>query len=439
MALKDLHIIRLQAENVKRIKAVEITPAGEVVTITGRNGQGKTSVLDCILWALGGERPIQWKPIREGEEAAFIQLDLGNAEGLQLQVTRRFNAQEDGTFTTSLKVVTGDGMRPQGEQGLLNALMGALSFDPGEFVRAKPDDQVKILKGLIPDADFDSIAAERKKVYEDRTDAGREEKRLRAAAGAIPLEEDLPPLVDTEALADLLAKIGTAAREFEAEIGRRMRLRDSAGTKFEERDRKRAQAEELRNQAAELDDEADQLNAAGVEIEEEIAGLDELAAPPDAAEVRAKLTEGEAIARKHARQKERAELLRLADGQAEFITNLSAKIDALDKDVLDLIAGADLPVSGLTLQEDMVFLRGVPFNQASDAEQIRAALALAIAANPKLRVIRIRDGERFDDDAMAVIREVAAEENFQIWVEAVRGFGDPEEIIMEAGEVKNVK
>lgn len=437
MALENLRILRLHAEQVKRLKVVEITPTGEIVTITGKNGHGKTSVLDCILWALGGKGDIQFKPIREGEERAFIQVDLGNDEGLQLQVTRRFTAQEDGNYTTSLKVVNQDGFRPEGEQNFLSALIGALSFDPGEFARAKPDEQVKLLKALIPDADFDSIAVARKTTYEARTDAGREEKRLRAAGMAIPLEEDLPPLVDTEALADLLAKIGTAAREYEAEIGRRMRLRDAVDSKFGERDRKRARAEELRNEAATLDGEADDLNAEGVELEEEIADLEELKAPEDAAAIRTKLTEGELVARKHSRQKERVDLLAQADAKAGEITALSAKIDQLDKDVLDLIAGADLPVSGLAIKEDRVFLRGVPFEQASDAEQIRAALALAIAANPRLRVIRIRDGERFDDDAMAVIREVAAEENFQIWVEAVRGFGDPEEIIMENGEVKN--
>lgn len=437
MALKDLHIIRLQAENVKRIKAVEITPSGEIVTITGKNGHGKTSVLDCILWALGGERPIQWKPIREGEESAYIQLDLGNDEGLQLQVTRRFNAKEDGSFTTSLKVVTGDGMRPQGEQSLLNALIGALSFDPGEFIRAKPDQQVAILKGLIPEADFDSIALERKSTYELRTEAGREEKRLRGAGNAIPLEEDLPEPVDTEALADQLASIGEAAQEHAAEEGRRDQLRRRRDGHVDERDSKRAKAEDLRNQAAELDAEADAANRKVQDLEDELSNLPPLQAPPDASKIREALTAAQLLERKHSRQKERADLLAQADAKAAEIETLTGKIDQLDKDVIDLIAGADLPVSGLAIQEDRVFLRGVPFDQASDAEQLRAALALGIASNPKLRVIRIRDGGLFDDEAMAVIREVAEEENFQIWVEAVRGFGDPEEIIMENGEVKN--
>ena len=62
-----MKILKLTAENIKKLKVVEITPQGNVVQITGRNGSGKSSTLDAIWWALAGKEAIQGKPIREGE------------------------------------------------------------------------------------------------------------------------------------------------------------------------------------------------------------------------------------------------------------------------------------------------------------------------------------------------------------------------------------
>lgn len=75
-----MKIVKLQAENVKRLRAVEITPNGDVVYISGRNGQGKTSVLDSIWYALKGGDALKGvdKPIREGEKTAMVSLDLGD-------------------------------------------------------------------------------------------------------------------------------------------------------------------------------------------------------------------------------------------------------------------------------------------------------------------------------------------------------------------------
>ena len=84
-----MRIIRLAAENVKRLVAVEITPKGNVIEITGKNGAGKTSVLDSIWWALAGNRTHQAVPVRRGETEAVISLDLGD-----IKVRREFSVRE---------------------------------------------------------------------------------------------------------------------------------------------------------------------------------------------------------------------------------------------------------------------------------------------------------------------------------------------------------
>ena len=88
-----MRIISLQAENLKRLVAVNIQPDGNVVEITGKNGAGKTSVLDAIYWALAGKDGIQSTPIRKGEDHAVIKLDLG-----ELKVVRKFKSGDDGGY-----------------------------------------------------------------------------------------------------------------------------------------------------------------------------------------------------------------------------------------------------------------------------------------------------------------------------------------------------
>src|ERR1017187_8482228 len=98
-----MKIIRLTAENVKKIKVVDITPTGDLIQVTGKNGSGKSSVLDSIWWALGGEKNIQDVPIRTGTESARVRLDLGD-----MVVERVFRA----CGTTSITVRNKAGSEP---------------------------------------------------------------------------------------------------------------------------------------------------------------------------------------------------------------------------------------------------------------------------------------------------------------------------------------
>ena len=99
-------------------------------------------------------------------------------------------------------------------------------------------------------------------------------------------------------------------------------------------------------------------------------------------------------------------------------------------------SAAEMPVAGLGFDESGVTFGGVPFGQASSAEQIRVSLAMAMALNPTLRVIRIMDGSLLDADSMAAIRAAAEEHDVQVWIEVVGdGDGDPATIVIDDGEI----
>jgi hypothetical protein len=117
-------------------------------------------------------------------------------------------------------------------------------------------------------------------------------------------------------------------------------------------------------------------------------------------------------------------------------TSPQTMLDALDAKRDASLAAAKFPVDGLGFTDDGVTFKGVPFGQASSAEQITVSLAMAMALNPKLRVIRILDGSLLDPDSMQTIAAMAGENDYQVWVERVSdtsGVG----VVIEDGEVQS--
>ena len=161
-----MKIINLKSENFKKIKAIDITPTDNTVIITGKNGNGKSSVLDSILVALAGKQKDIIKPIRDGEKKAIIELDLGD-----YKVKRTFT--EKGTTVE----VYNDTAKFSSPQTMLDNIIGKLSFDPLEFSKKNEKEQRQILMELAG-LDFTDLENKRAKLYEERHKIGIEEKAL---------------------------------------------------------------------------------------------------------------------------------------------------------------------------------------------------------------------------------------------------------------------
>ena len=195
-----MKIIRLAAENVKRLVAVEITPEGNVIEITGKNGAGKTSVLDSIWWALAGNRTHQAVPVRRGETEAVISLDLGD-----IKVRREFSVREpkngaaSGQTVTRLFVESAEGARYPSPQKMLDELVGSLTFDPLAFSRMAPREKLAVLRGFVSGVDFEAEAAADRLEYQNRRDTNRTAKDSRTRMAGIQVPEVAGDEPDIEA------------------------------------------------------------------------------------------------------------------------------------------------------------------------------------------------------------------------------------------------
>lgn len=415
-----MHIIRLEAENVKTLRAVAIEPDGAVVQITGANGSGKSSVLDAMYYALAGKGALPSQPVREGEDQARIMLDLG-----ELIVTRRISA--DGT--TSLSVMTPDGAKFGSPQSMLDAMLGALTFDPLAFSRMKAKeqrDEIARLAGLTEM--LDTLAGMDRADFDARTDVNRDLKQAEARLAALPVVPACEP-VDVSAT---LAEIRAAREEnrvAEALAGRREHLQGEASAARRIAEHKRDQANKLLAEADAFDAQAATLDAsAAVIMVPELLDLTPL---------EHRLEQAESLNAQHRAHQDRAlaeQAVAELRAQSEAYT---ASLKAREAERAAVIAAADMPVPGLGLSADGVTLNGHPLDQASSAEQLRLATAIAMARDTKLRVLRIKDGSLLDAQSLAVIGEMAETHNWQVWLEVVDTSGQVG-IVMRDGAVAAV-
>lgn len=400
-----MKIIELQAENVKRLKAVDITPDGTLQVIGGRNAQGKSSVLDAIWLALGGGKASKETalPIRDGEKKASVRLDLGD-----LVVSRSWTAKG-----TTLKVESTDGAQYKSPQAMLDKLVGSLSFDPLAFTRLSAKDQKAALLDLVQlDIDLDALDEQAKATFANRTRIGQEAK----AIGVVTVDESLPEAEQTAG--ELITKI----RAVEARNAESVRATEMYRRQADEVELLAKNLARLQQQFAEAKAKLLTLGEAPIAEIEDTASLE---AQLSKVEETNQAIRANNQARSIARQKDELQ------GKYESATN---ELKRLEKVKADALAGATFPVEGLGFDEGGVTYQGVPFSQASSAEQIRVSVAMAMAMNPKLRVLRIKDGSLLDADAMEALRAQVAENDFQLWVERV-GNADDGAILIEDGEV----
>ncbi|MFJ2144370.1 AAA family ATPase [Glutamicibacter sp. NPDC087831] len=386
-----MKVISLTTTNYKRAKHVEIKPDpdGNLVIVAGKNGQGKSSVLDSIAAALGGANSKTTpKPIRDGEDRAEIVLETE-----ELTVTRVFTPSGSRLTLTSK-----DGAKYPKAQAKLDELVGNLSMDPLAFTLLDDKKQLAQLLDLV-DLPFnpDQLEAERKQVFEERTAVNRRVKEFESALAQFgELPADLPSA--------------------EVSVSGLLSEYHEARNKNEVLQRSQQFVETLQ---AEIEQLEEQLAKAKNDLSEALASVDPNAKPIDLTAIQAQIDGAEETNRLVRKAQERGALafqFEAAKGQANQLT---AMLDQIAKTKADGLASAQFPVDGLGFTDEGVTYQGVPFKQASSAEQIRVSMAMAIALNPKLKVIRIQDGSLLDSDSLALIEETAQEHGYQIWLEVV--------------------
>ena len=181
---EHMHIERVEVTNFKRIKSIDVDTAGEaVVTIGGKNAQGKSSMQDAIWNTLGGKQKAVEMPIRAGETKASSRITLSAPDGTGLIATRTWKGDRSA-LTLQVKGSKANLNKPQ---DVLDGIIGDFAFDPMAFA-TMPDKKRRDTLAEVVGVDVSEIDKRIAKAREERLLVGRDRKRVEGA-----LEEAEPP------------------------------------------------------------------------------------------------------------------------------------------------------------------------------------------------------------------------------------------------------
>ena len=418
------NIVKLEAVNIKRLKAIRIEPDGNsMVVIGGRNAQGKTSVIDAIEMALAGKKSVPDRPVRDGEEKAHIICDLGD-----LVVTRSFRSK-NGDVKSTLKVENKDGATYKSPQTILDKLVGQLSFDPLGFCRLEAKEQASTLRNLVG-VDTTKLDFQRAEVYRERADINAQVLGKSGAMKNHELYNDVPDEeIGIDSLVDEMDKAQQEHDQYRRSVSKLDDLRTEHDLLTKGLEKKRRELSQIQKDIAELEVRV----ATTLNEDKSLSRKIDKITIPDMDIIRDKMKNVQNLNEKVRSNIARSEL----SGEVDTLKTESQKrtnvIKKIDEQKAKMLEATQFPIDGLSFGESGVEYNGIPFSQSSSAEQLKVSLAMGLAMNPKLKVILIRDGSLLDEDSLQVVRDMATDAGAQVWLERV-GADDNVSVVIEDGE-----
>jgi len=378
----SIKINKLEIENVKRVKAVKIEPTATGLTVIGgKNRQGKTSVLDSIAWALGGDRYRPSEPQRDGSVIPpSLHIVLSN--GL---VVERKGKNSD------LKVIDPNGKK--GGQQLLNEFVETLALDLPKFMQASSSDKAKTLLQIIGVGNqLFELERQEKELYNKRLTIGQIADQKKKFAAEQPYYPDAPkePVSVTDLIKrqqDILAKNGENQRKRQNLSflqGQAEDIQVKINDLLARQKSILADLEIAQKSALDLHDEST------AELEQSITGIEEINS-----KVRKNL------------DKDKAE--EDAKEYESQYSELTGQINSVRTAKTELLNGAKLPLQGLSVVDGELTFNGFKWDNMSGADQLIVSAAIVRQLNPNCGFVLLDKLEQMDLDEL---------KRFGEWLEA---------------------
>ena len=404
MALK---INKLEIENVKRIKAVKLEPKENGLTIIGgNNNQGKTSVLDSIAWALGGEK---YKPSQAAREGSVIPPTLHIVMNNGLIVERKGK-------NSSLKVTDPSGQKA-GQQ-LLNEFVEQLALDLPKFMESSGKDKARTFLQIIGLGDqLDTLDKEEKELYNERLYVGRTADQKEKFAKEQPYYPDAPKELISP------SELIRQQQEILAQNGENQRKRERLHELEQEYQKVNEQMESLLKRQSEIESSlaiarksaSDLHDQSTAELEESITNIEETNR-----KVRANL------------DKDKAE-----DDAREYrnqYNSLTKKIEQIRDQKVKLLDSADLPLPELSVKDGELIYKGQQWDNMSGSDRLKVSTAIVRKLNPKCGFVLLDKLEQMDLDTLKEFGEWLEQEGLQAIATRVSTGGECS-IVIEDGYV----
>ena len=407
-------INKLEIENVKRVKAVTIEPTSNGLTILGgNNNQGKTSVLDAIAWALGGNKYKPSKPARDGSM---------NPPTLRLELSNGLIVERKGK-NSDLKVTDPSGQKA-GQQ-LLDSFVEELALNLPKFIESSAKDKANTLLQIIGVGEkLWELDRKEEQLYNERRTIGQIADQKKKYAAEQPQYPEAPN--ELVSIADLIHE----QQEILARNGENAKKRQNRENIVNSLHLSEARLKQLKEQLAQ--EEAtheslmsdyiaanksieDLVDESTEEIEESIANIEEINR-----KVRANL------------DKEKAE--EDAKQYKSQYDKLSVEIQDVRDERTSLLDSADLPLPGLSVEDGELVFEGQKWDNMSGSQQLRVATAIVRKLKPECGFVLLDKLEQMDIPTLTEFGKWLESEGLQAIATRVSS-GEECQIIIEDGYV----
>lgn len=378
----SIKINQLVIENVKRVKAVKIEPTANGLTVIGgKNNQGKTSVLDAIAWALGGDRFRPTAPPREGSVIPPA-LSVTLSDGL---VVERKGKNGD------LKVIDPGGKK--GGQQLLNEFVEVLALDLPRFMQSTSKEKAQTLLQIIGvGEELFGLEQKEKELYSKRHTIGQIADQKKKHANEIAYYPDAPK--DLVSASELIRQ----QQEILARNGENQRKRESLQALLVKKDSIEIEIAKLGELRARLVEDIELAQKSATDLQDE-----------STAELEANIADVESINIKVRSNLDKDKADEDAQDYADDYEKLTAEIEQVRQEKIDLLKGVDLPLDGLSVEEGELLYQGKKWDCMSSSDQLKVSAAIIRKLNPRCGFVLLDKLEQMDVDTL---REFGA------WLEA---------------------
>lgn len=416
----SVKITNLELENVKRVRAVQMKPTANGLTVIGgKNEQGKSSVLDAISWALGGDR---YRPSEAKNNESVL------PPSLKVELSNGIIVERKGK-NSSLTVTDPTGKKAG--QTLLNSFIEELALNLPKFMEMSNQDKARTLLQVIGmEEEIFVLEEKEQRLYEDRLLKGREKDQKQKYADELPSYPDAPKeKVSVSELIkkqqEILAKNGENQRkrnQLEQLEMKRNRAFDELANFEDEIERIKKLHEQKKKEIDEINKDLETAKKSAEDLEDE-----------STAEIEESISNIEMINKKVQTNFEKETAQEQALELLEGYRGLTEQIENTRKEKLDLLAGADLPLEGLSVADSELTYKGQKWDNMSGSEQLKVSTAIVRALNPDCGFVLMDKLEQMDEDTMKEFGEWLEQEELQVIATRVTTREDECQLIIEDG------
>ena len=409
-----MKINSLQIENVKRIKAVKIEPTANGLTVIGgKNNQGKTSVLDAIAWALGGERFRPSDPQRNGSVLPpnlHIVMDNG------LVVDRK---GKNSTLTVT------DPRGNKAGQSLLNEFVETLALDLPKFMEASGKEKANTLLKILGVGDqLEELERQESSIYNERLTIGRiadqKEKFAKEQIYYVDAPKDLISPSDLiQEQQEILAR-NAQRQQWKKNYDNILNEINIMTQKTEEYERV---AREGREKIRELEEKLKAAAKSPKELQME-----------STEELEASIANVEEINRKVRANLDKSKAEDDAKMYRDQYSELTDQLTQVRLKKVELLKSARLPLPGLSVEDGELTYQGQKWDNMSGSQRLMVSTAIVRQLNPKCGFVLLDKLEQMDVDTLQEFGLWLEQEGLQAIATRV-STGDECSIIIEDGMV----